>query len=154
VIRRESAFREAAVSPAGALGLMQVMPATAKMMTKKLGMKRMNRKQMRQANNNIKLGAGYLRQVLNKYNGHEILATASYNAGPHRVKKWLPEDEVLPADIWIDTITFDETRKYVKAVLFYSTIFDWKLDGRVDHKLNERMKPVQPEQDMSVAVFN
>ena len=154
VIRRESAFRETAVSPAGALGLMQVMPATAKMMTKKLGMKRMNRKQMRQANNNIKLGAGYLRQVLNKYNGHEILATASYNAGPHRVKKWLPEDEVLPADIWIDTITFDETRKYVKAVLFYSTIFDWKLDGRVDHKLNERMKPVQPEQDMSVAVFN
>jgi len=50
----------------------------------------------------------------------------------------------LAADIWVDSITFDETREYVKAVLFYSTIFDWKLDNKVDHTLGERMRPISP----------
>jgi soluble lytic murein transglycosylase len=144
VIRRESAFRESAVSPAGALGLMQVMPRTARMMSKKLGMRRLSHTQIKTVQYNIKLGSRYLREVLDKYDNHEILATASYNAGPHRVKKWLPEDTVLPADIWVDSITFDETRGYVKAVLFYSTIFDWKLDNKVDHTLEQRMRPIMP----------
>ena len=145
VMRRESAFREAAVSPAGALGLMQIMPATARMMTRKLGMKRVSRRDLKKANTNILLGASYLREVLDKYQNNEILATASYNAGPQSVRKWLPEEAPLPADIWVDTITFDETRKYVKAVHFYSTIFDWKTDGRVDVRLKDRMTPVAPE---------
>ena len=153
VMRRESAFREAAVSPAGALGLMQLMPDTARMMTKKLGMQKLSRSQIKKAHFNIKLGSGYLRQVLDKYDNHEILATASYNAGPHRVKKWLPEDNVLPADIWVDSITFDETRNYVKAVLFYSTIFDWKLDNKVDHTLENRMRPVMPASQIKVTTL-
>ncbi|RUM94418.1 MAG: hypothetical protein DSZ28_03265 [Thiothrix sp.] len=144
VIRRESAFRETAVSPAGALGLMQVMPRTARRMSKKMGMRKLSRTQIKKAHYNIKLGSRYLRQVLDQYDNHEILATASYNAGPHRVKKWLPEENVLAADIWVDSITFDETREYVKAVLFYSTIFDWKLDNKVDHTLGERMRPIMP----------
>jgi soluble lytic murein transglycosylase len=144
VIRRESAFREAAVSPAGALGLMQVMPRTARKMSKKMGLRKLSRTQIKKAHYNIKLGSRYLRQVLDQYDNHEILATASYNAGPYRVKKWLPEENVLAADIWVDSITFDETREYVKAVLFYSTIFDWKLDNKVDHTLGERMRPISP----------
>ena len=144
VIRRESAFRETAVSPAGALGLMQVMPYTARKLSKQMGIRKLSYTQIKKAHYNIKLGSRYLRQILNQYDNHEILATASYNAGPYRVKKWLPEDNVLPADIWVDSITFDETRNYVKAVLFYSTIFDWKLDNKVDHTLESRMRPIMP----------
>lgn len=142
VMRRESAFRETAESPAGALGLMQVMPSTARAVGKKLGMGKLSLAQIKDAGNNIRLGATYLRQVLDQYDDNVILATASYNAGPQRVKKWLPEAADLPADIWVDSITFDETRAYVKAVLFYATIFDWKLDNKVDHRLKERMRPV------------
>lgn len=144
VIRRESAFKETAVSPAGALGLMQVMPATARQLTRKLGIKRLSKKQLKKAGNSIQLGTYYLRRVLDRYDDHEILATASYNAGPHRVKKWLPLESVLDADVWVDTITFDETRNYVKAVHFYSTIFDWKSDGKVDYRLKDRMTPIAP----------
>lgn len=144
VIRRESAFRETSVSPAGALGLMQVMPRTARKMSEKMGMRKLSRTQIKKAHYNIKLGSRYLRQVLDQYDNHEILATASYNAGPHRVKKWLPKENILAADIWVDSITFDETRNYVKAVMFYSTIFDWRLDNQVDYTLEARMRPIMP----------
>lgn len=144
VIRRESAYRASVVSPAGALGLMQLMPATAKAVAKELGLGKMKKSTIKKPDTNIRLGARYLRTVLDRFDDHMILATASYNAGPHRVQKWLPESDALPADIWVDTITFDETRNYVKAVMFYSVIFDWKLDGKVDHRLGERMKPVLP----------
>ena len=148
VLRRESAFRESAVSPAGALGLMQLMPATAKQVAKKLGLPKHSKTQIKEPSKNIHLGTSYLKEVQDKYNGHEVLATASYNAGPHRVKRWLPEDSELPSDIWVDTITFDETRNYVKAVMFYSTIFEWKLNGKV-RPLSERMWPVRPDADAS-----
>ena len=151
VIRRESAYRASVESPAGALGLMQLMPRTARHVGKKLGMKKLNNAAIKKVDNNIKLGSRYLREVMDKYNNNVILATASYNAGPNRVEKWLPDDEVLPADIWVDTITFDETRKYVKAVLFYSTIFDWKLDDKVDYTLRQRMRPVTPAQEINMA---
>lgn len=142
VIRRESAWREKVRSPAGALGLMQLMPATAKRVSRKLGQKRrLSSSQIMEVPRNISLGSAYLRQVMDKYNDHEILATASYNAGPHRVRRWLPEEGTLPADVWVDTITFDETRNYVKAVMAYSTIADWKLGGKI-RRLSERMPTV------------
>lgn len=142
VIRRESAWREKVRSPAGALGLMQLMPATAKSVSRKLGQKRkLSSSQIMEVPRNISLGTAYLRQVMDKYNDHEILATASYNAGPHRVRRWLPDEGTLPADVWVDTITFDETRNYVKAVMAYSTIADWKLGGNI-RSLSERMPTV------------
>ncbi len=150
VMRRESAYRASVESPAGALGLMQLMPRTAKLVGKKLGMKKLNNASIKIPSNNIRLGTRYLREVMDRYNNNVILATASYNAGPNRVKKWLPEEEPLPADIWVDTITFDETRNYVKAVLFYSTIFDWKLDNKIDYTMRERMQPVAPQPETSV----
>ncbi len=141
VIRRESAWRENVVSPAGALGLMQLMPATARNVAKKVGMRKPSTAQIKDVNKNIRLGTAYLREVLDQYNDNEILATASYNAGPHRVKAWLPELSSLDADIWIDTIPFDETRAYVKAVQAYSMIMDWKL-GKPMRSLQQRMYPV------------
>jgi soluble lytic murein transglycosylase len=154
VMRRESAFKETAVSPAGALGLMQVMPATAKHLTHKLGIKRLTKKQLKKAGHNIKLGTYYLRRVLDRYDNNEILATASYNAGPHRVKKWLPEETALDADVWVDTITFDETRNYVKAVHFYSTIFDWKSNGSVGSRLKDRMTTIAPASQATMSARN
>ena len=151
VIRRESAYRESVESPAGALGLMQLMPRTAKRVGKKLGIKKkLSNASIKTPEMNIRLGSRYLREVMDRYGNHVILATASYNAGPNRVKKWLPDEEPLPADIWVDTITFDETRNYVKAVLFYSTIFDWKLDNKIDYTMRERMRPVSPQPETSV----
>lgn len=141
VIRRESAWREDVVSPAGAVGLMQLMPATAKSVAKKVGMRKPSRAQLTEAPRNIRLGAAYLREVLDQYHDNEILATASYNAGPHRVKAWLPELATLPSDVWVDTIPFDETRAYVKAVQAYSMIMAWKL-GKPERRLDIRMPPV------------
>lgn len=143
VIRRESAWREDVVSPAGAIGLMQLMPRTARQMAKKTGMRRPSKHQIKDVTKNVRLGTAYLREVLNQYGEDEVLATASYNAGPHRVKQWLPKNKSMPADIWIDTITFDETRNYVKAVFAYSTIMEWRL-GDKRRPLSNRLKAIGP----------
>ncbi|MGF1547004.1 MAG: transglycosylase SLT domain-containing protein [Thiotrichales bacterium] len=152
VIRRESAFRTTARSSAGALGLMQLMPATAQQVSKQIGLGKLDRNAILHPETNLALGTRYLRGVFERFN-HEALATASYNAGPGRVQQWLPRTTELPADIWIDTIVFDETRDYVKAVLFYSTIFDWKLNDGVVRSLGSRMPPVKPVEGVQVAVI-
>ncbi len=150
VIRRESAFRETARSSAGALGLMQLMPATAAMVGKKIGYPKLRREDITEPETNLALGTTYLRGVYDRFN-HEALATASYNAGPGRVNQWLPATGELPADIWIDTIVFTETRDYVKAVLFYSTIFDWKLNDGVVRSLGSRLQPVRAVGTVEIA---
>lgn len=119
IARRESSFMTDARSSVGAKGLMQLMPNTAKQL--KRGS--VSREYLYNAENNIQLGTKYLRKLLDKNNGNQILATASYNAGPYRVKKWLKNAGVMPADIWIETIPFKETRNYVKSVLAYQEIY-------------------------------
>lgn len=125
IARRESSFMRDAHSSVGARGLMQIMPATAKQLARKT----VSSKYLLNAENNINLGTKYLRQLLERYNGNAILATASYNAGPHRVKQWLQRDKGnLPTDIWIETIPFKETRDYVKSVMAYQQIYQHKLN--------------------------
>lgn len=119
IARRESSFMTDAHSPVGAKGLMQLMPNTAK----QLKGRSVSRKYLYNADNNIQLGTRYLRKVLDRNKGNQILATASYNAGPHRVKTWLKNSKSMPADIWIETIPFKETRNYVKSVLAYQEIY-------------------------------
>jgi len=92
---------------------------------------------------NLKYGAFYYKQLLERFNGHFALATAAYNAGPHRVKRWLPANAKLPADIWIETIPFKETREYVAAVLAYATIYQQRL-GRKTFKMEHLMLDVKP----------
>lgn len=123
IARRESSFMPDANSPVGARGLMQIMPATAKLLTRK----RTERNKLFDATNNINLGTKYLGQLSARYKGNQILATASYNAGPHRVKAWLKERPELPADIWIETIPYKETRDYVKSVMAYQQIYQLKI---------------------------
>lgn len=123
IARKESSFMTDANSPAGAKGLMQLLPSTAK----EVGRRSISKNYLFDASNNIKLGTKYLRQLLNGNKGNSVLATASYNAGPYRVKQWLKNSETMPADMWIETIPYTETRDYVKSVLAYQQIYQFKV---------------------------
>lgn len=141
VMRQESAFNSAARSHAGASGLMQLMPATAKQVAKTLRKNAPSRAALLQPEVNVELGSKYLRLMLDEYGNQQVLATAAYNAGPHRVKRWLPDNKNMPADIWVDTIPFNETRKYVRRVMAYSTVYEWKMAQKTT-RLQTRMPPV------------
>jgi len=129
VLRQESIFMADARSHAGALGLMQLMPSTGRLTARELKFRIRSNKELLNIKKNIRLGSAYLRRMLDENNGNSALATASYNAGPYRVKKWLPEED-MPADIWVETIPYNETRKYVRRVMSYTVIYDEKLGGQ------------------------
>ena len=134
ITRQESSFDEFANSPVGARGYMQLMPRTASETARKIGMKNYKEKaQLTKGEINIQLGSAYFNQLLTRYQGNRILATAAYNAGPNRVDRWAfsKEDKTkqgLPMDSWIETIPYKETRRYVKNVLAYNVIYQYILD--------------------------
>lgn len=139
IARQESAFFEHAKSPVGALGLMQLMPKTAFYLAKKHNVPLKHKYQIVQPQTNLHLGTQYLRNLKDKLQGSEILATASYNAGMSRILRWLPKS-TLEADMWIETIPFLETRNYVKNVLTFIGIYR-SLMGKDIH-LEELMRPI------------
>jgi len=143
MIRQESAYNINARSHAGARGLMQLMPGTARNVAKSLKLPLKNNNKLYNAKFNITLGSSYLAQMLKRFNDNSILATAAYNAGPHRVKRWLPERASLPADIWVDTIPFTETRNYVKNVHAYIAVYNYR-QGIAPAMISQQMKPVGP----------
>ena len=121
-IRQESAFEGAAVSSAGARGLMQLMPSTAKAVAKKLGLPYTDRMLTTDESFNIRLGTAHLADLVDGYDGSYVLALAAYNAGGSRVRQWLrefgdprrPDTDVID---WIEAIPFEETRNYIQRVL-------------------------------------
>lgn len=128
ITRQESVFDHKVVSPVNARGLMQLLPATAKETAEKFNVGFKGEHTLFRPSMNIELGSRYLRSLLDQFANHRVLATASYNAGPHRVENWLKFAEGgLPSDIWVELIPFDETRKYVKYVLGYSVIYQRRL---------------------------
>ncbi len=127
IVRQESAFKNTARSHAGALGLMQLMPATGRLVARKIGLKLKSRQNILDVDVNISLGTAYLRQLLDRFDGNYMLAIAGYNAGPNRAKRWAAKNSCIPADIWVELIPFKETRKYVSRVLFYTSIFENRL---------------------------
>ncbi|MBL4850695.1 MAG: transglycosylase SLT domain-containing protein [Gammaproteobacteria bacterium] len=143
MIRQESAYNVKARSPAGARGLMQLMPGTARDVAKSLKLPLKNNNKLYNAKFNVTLGSSYLAQMLKRFDNNSILATAAYNAGPHRVKRWLPESVSLPADIWVDTIPFTETRNYVKNVHAYIAVYNYR-QGITPVMISRQMKPVVP----------
>ena len=143
VMRQESAFITDARSSAGALGLMQLMPRTGRQVGRKLNMRIRNNSAILNVKNNLLLGSSYLKTVLDRNDGSEVLATASYNAGPHRVKKWLPGEDHLSADVWVETIPYDETRHYVKNVLGFTAVYQHRL-GVDKTPISSRMPKVIP----------
>jgi len=126
IARQESAFMPDAQSGAGAMGLMQLMPATAKQTAQRHGVKYTSRQQLIDPETNIQLGTAYLSSMLQLFNNNRILASAAYNAGPTRVRGWLNPE--LPLDIWIETIPFKETRNYVQNVLMFTSIYARRLN--------------------------
>jgi len=142
VARQESAFAPEARSPKGALGLMQLLPSTAEGVARRLKTRAMSR-DLFDVDNNIALGTAYLRGLMERFDGHAVLATAAYNAGPHRVQSWLPEERPLAADIWVEDMPFAETRKYVKRVFSYTAIYQSFL-GAPPTRLSARMPAVAP----------
>jgi len=142
VMRRESLFDPLARSSVGALGLMQLMPSTARRVASSLGMKRPRKADILSVENNILFGTQYLRNVMNRFDNNVALAAAAYNAGPGNVKKWLPREQTMSADLWVETVPFKETRNYVQAVLAYSTVFDRSL-GK-DTLMSSRMNDIKP----------
>jgi len=139
VMRRESAYMRDVKSSAGAIGLMQLMPNTAKYVAKLQGDKNW-RGDLTDVATNIGFGTFYLRHVMDMFDDHQVLATASYNAGPRRVSIWLPPDP-MNADVWIDAIPYTETRRYVRAVLAYTAIYEWHLTGQAS-RLSDKLQMV------------
>lgn len=146
VIRQESSFRADARSPVGALGLMQIMPATGRQIAQELQDSAIDNTLLLQPNTNIRYGVHYLRQILRRLQDNPMLATAAYNAGPNKVLQWLPIRDAIPADVWAETIPYRETRAYVQRVMEYAVIYQRRL-GAPDSAtpLSARMKPVLPE---------
>tara|TARA_B110000503_G_scaffold43720_1_gene71563 strand:+ start:305 stop:2200 length:1896 start_codon:yes stop_codon:yes gene_type:complete len=126
IARQESAFMPDAKSGSGALGVMQLMPGTAKQVAGKIGMSYTNNRSLTNPDLNIQLGTHYLGQMLRKFDGNRILASAAYNAGPGRVNQWLNPN--VPFDVWIETIPFTETRNYVQNVLMFSSIYSRRMN--------------------------
>jgi soluble lytic murein transglycosylase len=122
ISRRESSFSPQARSRADARGLMQLLPSTANYINKGSVSKR----RLYQPKTNIRLGTRYLQYLKKKNHGNEILATASYNAGYHRIKRWIP-DEAIPAELWIELIPYRETRDYVKNVFAYRQVYHTRM---------------------------
>lgn len=128
VTRQESAFMPDAKSPAGAVGLMQLLPSTAKQTAQKNSMG-FHPQDLINPDKNIALGSRYLDHLLGVFEGNRILAAAAYNAGPSRVRQWMNKEKnaQLPYDVWIETIPFKETRGYVQNILSFSVIYAYRL---------------------------
>lgn len=149
LMRQESRFITSAKSNVGASGLMQLMPATAKWVAKKIGLRDFSHGRVNDTETNVLLGTSYMRLVMENLDNHPVLASAAYNAGPGRAKKWRA-DRPLEGAIYAETIPFSETRDYVKKVMsnavYYSAQFNGKADslksrlGVVGAKTAESMK--------------
>tara|TARA_R110001606_G_scaffold346892_3_gene495899 strand:+ start:3775 stop:5667 length:1893 start_codon:yes stop_codon:yes gene_type:complete len=143
IARQESAFNPHARSPVGASGLMQLMPKTATQIAKLINQPLKSQSELLNPDRNIQLGSAYLRRMYDQNQQNPVLATASYNAGPHRISRWLPEKS-MPADIWIENIPYNETRGYATSVLSYAAIFDYQRKQPII-PLSDRMPAVKPK---------
>ena len=142
LIRQESRFIMDAKSVVGASGLMQVMPATAKWTAKKIGLTNFQVNQLNEHETNVAIGTGYLKLVLDDFDGSMPLAAAAYNAGPSRSRAWR-KGPVLEAAIWAENIPFTETRDYVKKVLSNTTNYAAIITGQ-PQSLKARLGTVGP----------
>jgi soluble lytic murein transglycosylase len=142
LIRQESRFIANAKSHAGASGLMQLMPATAQWVAKKLKLKDWRWSRVTEIDTNVSLGTWYLRHVLDSLDGQPVLASAAYNAGPGRARAWRPGVSIEGA-AYAETIPFNETRDYVKKVMSNATYYAHAL-GQPVQPLRQRLNTIGP----------
>ncbi|WP_020167698.1 MULTISPECIES: lytic transglycosylase domain-containing protein [Methylotenera] len=143
ITRQESRFMVAAKSGVGAAGLMQLMPATAKWIASKAGVENYHNGMIHEMDTNIALGTYYLRYTLDLMNGQPVMATAAYNAGPSRARKW-QADVPLEGAIYAETIPFSETRTYVQRVMANAHLYA--------HQLG--LKPITLKQRLGIIPSN
>lgn len=145
LIRQESRFIMDAKSGVGASGLMQVMPATAKWTARKIGLTEYQAHHLTERDTNIAIGTGYLKLVLDSFEGSMPMAAAAYNAGPGRPRVWRGQTggPVLDAAIWAENVPFSETRDYVKKVLSNTTNYAALITGQ-PQSLKARMGTIGP----------
>ena len=134
VMRQESAFDPQAVSSAGARGLMQLMPATARTVAKQNGLAYKADMLTGDPDYNIRLGSAYLSSLLADYGGSYVLSLAAYNAGPNRVRQWIddhgdPRNPKVDAIDWVERISISETRNYVQRIMETLAIYRRRLGG-------------------------
>jgi soluble lytic murein transglycosylase len=142
IIRQESLYRADAGSSAGALGLMQLLPETARLTARRAGLPVPTRAQLLQPATNIALGSAYLAGLVERFDGETALAAAAYNAGPNAARRWLPA-EPLELDVWTENIPFNETRTYVQRVAWHALVFDW-LATREPRDVSALLRSVKP----------
>ncbi|MBU1395568.1 MAG: transglycosylase SLT domain-containing protein [Gammaproteobacteria bacterium] len=149
LMRQESRFVNVARSSVGASGLMQIMPATARWIAKRLGIKRFHPREMQDPAKNIQFGAYYLKHVQTSLDGSPVLATAAYNAGPGRAQRWR-DIRPMEAAIYIETIPFAETRDYVKKVMSNAIYYAARF-GQPSVLLTDRLGTVPPRKTPVIA---
>jgi soluble lytic murein transglycosylase len=142
LMRQESRFVNVARSSVGAAGLMQIMPATARWIAQRLGIKRFQVNEMQDPARNIQFGAYYLKHVQTTLDGSPVLATAAYNAGPGRAQRWR-DSRPMEAAIYIESIPFSETREYVKKVMSNAMHYAARF-GQPSVLLKDRLGVVPP----------
>jgi soluble lytic murein transglycosylase len=153
LIRQESRFIADAKSHVGASGLMQLMPATAKWVAGKLGLKNWRWSDITEVDTNVSLGTYYLRHVLDTLDGQAVLASAAYNAGPGRARAWRT-DSALEGAIYAETIPFNETRDYVKKVMSNATYYAHAFTQQLQ-TLKQRLGVVPPRtRDREASLVN
>lgn len=140
LMRSESAMATDAVSSAGARGLMQVTPQTARQVAHRHSFHYRGRHQLLQPEDNVRFGTAYLRDLMERYGGSQVLASGAYNAGPKVVDRWLRERPAGDPAAWIDSLPYFETRDYIPRVLAFSAIYDWRR-GKPVQRISSRMLP-------------
>ena len=145
LIRQESRVQLTARSTVGASGLMQVMPATAAWTARKLGMTDFQPEQITDRDVNLKIGAGYLKFVLDDFDGSQAMAAAAYNAGPSRPRRWR-EGARIEAAAWAESVPFNETRDYVKKVVANAVFYGHVLHGKPLSLKTRLGGPIGPRQ--------
>jgi soluble lytic murein transglycosylase len=128
IVRQESRFMPEARSRVGATGLMQLMPATARWVARQISIAPFRQEMLVRPEVNLQMGTYYFHRVLNEL-GHPILATAAYNAGPGRARRWRDE-RALEGAVYAETIPFNETREYVKKVFANAWYYRHRLTGK------------------------
>ncbi|WP_392537881.1 transglycosylase SLT domain-containing protein [Legionella sp. 227] len=127
IIRQESGFRDDATSSVGARGLMQVMPYTARVVSRADKIQYNDQKQLFLSQKNINIGVAYLKQLAKRFGNHPILIAAAYNAGPKQVVYWLRTHPPKEIDVWIETLPWQETRNYLKNVMAFYVVYQYRL---------------------------
>jgi soluble lytic murein transglycosylase len=142
VMRQESLYRADAVSAAGARGLLQMLPDTARRTANTWKQPRPTPDDLFDPNVAVVLGAAHLRTLIDRFGGQTVVALAAYNAGPNAAARWIPP-QAVEADVWIENLPYNETRTYVQRIMWHNLVFNWLKTGE-PQKPDGWLSPVGP----------